>query len=703
MDEKKPKGREILVKGEASARSNAQARPTIARYVPYGEIFEIFQRRGDDLSPSAIKALERYLEKARDLVKGRREDGGIDWRNISNEECTDLFVIDHNYSYNSLFVEMMYRENVSLSKQELQPLMLYRGEDGEIHVTDEGVERQTKTFLEALGRIERDLASPPESIDLKDPSFLIMLTHSLFSQAPIFHPRASDLLMKGKYKKLAIDMTRKQRDIFNPYWDKIDPEKGKTLIPENVPDVLLLSVQRDWIQPLPGESIEDAPQADHSIMESYDGVPFASCDTVREAIRPMWITSLWQMSPETPWTFYEPELRKTKNLIYLIGRKDGGEVKAVPGEEALEILKTLGIETGKLHIQFAAHILDPEKRPMSSYVKTDAASLIKFLSLTEKKTQDKETGKWRRLSRPEQLQELNGYLKALRSIHVLFEAEGKDGRKWTIKDPVPLWDILVFDTNQQFLEDADGSSLLVNTGEIVDLDIRVRAGGWAMGEVATGNKDHLLYSYISKRIIDFPSTEDWAIKLAVYTSCFTSYREGTFKVRTLLEQVMDEMEIEQIMSSGEDRRKRYGAATRLENALAAMEKYGWTITRSLGYLKAMGSSGGRRPNNFFPDLLESTLALTPPPVSGQTLPKEKKPLEAGSSFSGRTFREQRERMGFSQAEAGRELGLSQKLISMIEHGERNLSAEKKKEWDKVRRKYGAASRKTSDKKRGMRP
>ena len=216
----------------------------------------------------------------------------------------------------------------------------------------------------------------------------------------------------------------------------------------------------------------------------------------------------------------------------------------------------------------------------------------------------------------------------------------------------------------------------------------------------SGKDTGLHYSYLSRSVLEFnPKTEDWAIKLGVFTSCFASYREHRFIVRTLLENLLNPEEIAAMEDPSGDKRKRNNTANKLESTLAAMEERGWSVERSPEYIAAMGNGEGRRSRNFFPRLLESRLELTPPPVSGQkTLPKEKKTPGDGTAFSGRAFREQREKMGLSQEEAARELGRSQGLIAQIESGKRRLSPEDSKTWDKFRKRHYSGSRTSPDKK-----
>ena len=661
------------------------------RYTSFGEGFE----HAEDLSPSARKALELYLEEAGSIVKGRREDGGIDWESASREEENSLAILDAHADFNPLFVEALFMEETQVSARLPHVMVLYRDEAGEIRVTDEGLERQKTLFLDALERAKKDLAKPPESLRDKDlGSFIAFLTYAPFRQAPVFHPRAESIFTE-KQIETAREVDRLHQEFFEQYWQKLRTDEKTSASPSGgrarslVFDNWYSSWDLDGEIP-PEEQEPPLPYAP-TIRDSFNGVRFASFDTIREATRAIWITSLWKPSPGG-WTYYDAPLLKKKKLTFLLGESRGGEVKALPGEEVLPILNTLGTETGLLHIQFAAWICGAEN-PCESRVNSNANALIKMLQLDTRRKKDPETGKLRRMKRLEQLQELEGYLKALRSIHVLFNATGADGRVWKTKTPEPLWDILILETSQEYLKEAGGVSLLSDRGEPVDFDIRVRAGGWAIGENKLGER----YSYIAKSVRDFSPFQDWAIKLAVYTSFFHSNHR--FIVRTLLEQILSPEEITGMENPSGDRRRRNDTCNKLESTLAAMEEKGWTVERSPEYSAAMGNGEGRRRNNFFPRLLESRLELTPPPVSGQkTLPKEKKALNNGGAFSGRAFREQRIKMGLSQTEAARELGKSREMVSLIESGKRKLSAKDEKAWEKFRKRYYSGSRTSPDKK-----
>ncbi len=657
------------------------------RYTSFGEGFEDME----DLSPSARKALEKYMELAGKIIKARREDGGIDWESSSRDGDNSLAALNAHPDFNPLFVEMLYIEETEVSARLPHDMVLYRDEAGEIRITDEGLERQKTLFLDALERAKKDLAKPPESLRDKDMgSFIAFLTYAPFRQAPVFHPRAESIFTE-KQLETAREVDRLHTEFFNEHWEEIGGGKKTSASPGGRPRSLVFD---NWYSSwnidgeIPPEEPEPPLPSAPTIRDSFNGVRFASSPFfVREGFRSICTPSFWKVS-STGQPYYTPP--KEKRITYLIGRKEAGIVQVLPGEEAWRIVQTLGVKTGLLHIQFAAFCMESEK-PWACFAQADGDALIKLLRLNEEKKLDPETGKRRRLSREEQLQELEGHLKSLRAIHVDVRSRpDRDGTIWKTDEPEPLWDVSILRRTQGMLEEIEGLDVAV------DLNIHVRAGRWAMHE--SGKDTGLHYSYLSRSVLEFnPKTEDWAIKLGVFTSCFASYREHRFIVRTLLEQILDPEEIAAMEDPSGDKRKRNNTANKLESTLAAMEERGWTVERSPEYIAAMGNGEGRRSRNFFPRLLESRLELTPPPVSGQkSLPKEKKTLGNGDTFSGRAFREQRIKMGLTQKEAARELGRSKTLIYYIETGQRRISPEDAKAWEKLRKRFTTGGRTTPD-------
>ncbi len=664
-----------------------ERRKPFQRYRPFGERFE----HAEDLSPSARKALEKYMEEAGKIIKARREDGGIDWENAL-EDTSDIYDLDCLEDYDPLFLEQLFLDEQITSARKKRPSILRRDETGEIMVTPEGAKQQTDALFKAMEKAAKELDKAPKDTEERLIHFA-GVRFFLYSQAPIFHPRAISSFFpdyKTTAKPEAVPLLSAIADrylvcalglgtaTFTEPEDECPMFQKTTGTPP--PQAMTPISSKEPLDVIPSSS---------TILESLNGVRFASSPFfIREGFRSVCNPSFWQNAPKG-YPFYRPP--KEKKITYLIARKDqAGTVQALPGDEAWRIVQTLGVKTGLLHIQFAAYCMESEK-PWACFARADGDALIKLLRLNEEKKLDPETGKRRRLSRVEQLQELEGHLKSLRAIHVDVRSKpDRDGTIWKTDEPEPLWDVSILRRTQGTLEEIEGLDVAV------DLNVHVRAGRWAMHE--SGKDTGLHYSYLSKSVLEFnPKTEDWAIKLGVFTSCFAPYREHRFIVRTLLENLLKPEEITSMENPSGDKRKRNNTANKLESTLAAMEERGWTVERSPEYIAAMGNGEGRRSRNFFPRLLESRLELTPPPVSGQkSLPKEKKTLGNGDTFSGKKFMEQRIKMGLTRTEAARALGRSKTLIYYIETGQRRISPEDAKAWEKLRKRFTTGGRTTPD-------
>jgi hypothetical protein len=238
----------------------------------------------------------------------------------------------------------------------------------------------------------------------------------------------------------------------------------------------------------------------------------------------------------------------------------------------------------------------------------------------------------------------------------------------------------------------------------MDFVAQVMPGPWSQME--KGRNKHLLYRHIPGEILDFDQQKErWGACWVFWTSCHIGpggYNK--FSIRALLEIVLSP---EEIQSLGEpaNRKERHDAVNKIENNLKAMESHGWKIKRSKEYSRAMGEDGGRRSRNYFQDLLESTVVITPPRASETLKPifpqqQEGNPplLAEGKKehLTGANFKKQREKIGFSQKDAGRAIIKSQSFISLVEKGERNLSEEDTKKWKKVMEDYHGILRTEGD-------
>lgn len=660
-----------------------------SRYICFGELIERV-RENDRLSPSAEKVLPHFNDNAREIL-GTREDGQPNWDECQdNEKYQAIQFLELQEIYDPLLVESLkFNDDEFMSRFQNRNPFMTRDEDGEIRATDEGVRICTEEFLKGLDTREADLKNPPRSVQPDSWPFYLFGT-LIAKGGSIYHPRATSILSQGQ-REIVGDAIRKAYSTFAPYFEQAPEGETKAYFSpffEAYVDQFVL--QRE---------LERSPKSNRPVIdlrylstlqESSGGQPIASSPFVVYAFNPMFEKSSWKESSKGE-QFYPVLDEENKHLTYLIARKDMDGVETVRGDEAKAILKTLGLDTALLHAQFANYCYRTTRdgsRDISAYATAD--QLIKFLSLNEKKKRDPKTGKRTRLSREEQIQELKEYLHSLRALHIQFEGTVRDGRTWRTERPEPLWIISLLETSQ-ILMGTDIKDMTVT----MDFVAQVMPGPWSQME--KGRNKHLLYRHIPKEILEFDhQKERWGACWVFWTSCrigIAGYNK--FTIKALLEIVLSTEEI-QFLGDPANRKERYNAVSKLENNLKAMESHGWRIKRSREYSRAMGTDGDRRSRNFFQDLLDSTVEITPPrssetleqifPQKGQSDPPLL-PEGARNHLTGASFKKQRKSIGFSQRDAGREIGKSQSFISLVEKGERNLSDEDIKKWESVKDKY----------------
>ena len=641
-----------------------------AVYVCLGEII---QTKGWTISPSAQAVFPKYLEEALAIV-GTNERGEHAWRTPAREmDLKDLnkalVGLDSKRDYLSLWLELLLFEDEILSARHNTPRYLARGDDGEIHATEEGFTLCKERVLSALEEAKKALAEGPPAWSSQE-----QFPEDLFFSVL----RAGRPLLDGAGLNT---LSRKQREAFVGVIETVSKALQAKIT--RLPRGYFLDSQ--WmpgaLSETEGLDIEEGWAEATDLLDSLDGIPFASGGIVQQLLPTMYVREKWRESDEG-WVYAKaPDSLATKNITYFIGGEAERGVPRLPGEEAWAIVKDLGLETAFLHIQFAGYCMS-DKLPCGGYIRGNTDNLLDMLGLKDKRRL-RHDGKRGRLTRPEQLNELKKSLEALRTIHIMVDGKDRNGNRWVSTSPEPLWDILIREQKPASLFSGTFEAKGLETR---DLAVYVRAGNWAMAE--TGNKGRLLYSHLSKSVTKFnPYQEDWALKWAIYLACYRKERVNTFKIRTLLEIVLPEEEIHKLEDPTFDRRKRNGYATKLQDQLMAMEEKGWTIGRNTDYLRA-NPGGKRRPKNFMNLLLDSSVRITPPPITQRNtylsegdLPLL--PVKEETGITGPRIREARRRSGMTQKELARAIGKSRGLVQLIEAGSRAITSEVLKALQKV--------------------
>lgn len=398
--------------------------------------------------------------------------------------------------------------------------------------------------------------------------------------------------------------------------------------------------------------------------------PVIASPVTREILPAMSVPSLWEEAEGFGLCY----ARNTKRveLRYVIAGKDprSGMVQAIPGKEAIEIVKNLGLETALLHIHFCAGCFRSDK-PWVGVGQTNADRLIDLLQLSEKRILG-EDGKRRALTRQEQLAEVVKALESLKAIHVCFRMQDRRGFIIENREMAPLWDLSILDVKQpQLFED----------GEILtDLIVAVRAGNWAMyeanREAFKKEEGYFLTGKVSDRVKEFDRfREEWALTWALFLSQYPAQRpRNRITVRELLEQVLPGGKDELLSLTRPDKRQaRYDCATRLVEQLDAMKAKGWIILESKQFSIIRAP---RRPRDYFPLWLESTVKISSPPEDGIEGKGEEPQLllQNGAGIpTGEQIAEARKSAGITQRGLARIMEKSPAWVSRIEKGDRRIS------------------------------
>jgi len=687
---------------------------------------ELINKKGVVVSKSSQKAFEEYKKDAAKIL-GSDPLRGINWgKKLNSYEVKNFILrIDNQEKYIPMAIEVAYWSYYHEQNKEQE--LFYRDKDNELSPTDKGVELYTKrlqkTLMQVIEALVKRRVKKPKTLltdwDNRD-DYLVIINNNKVASYPIgeiglfFHileaggliycPKFFGMVKNEKHKLEiahnainAFEALRKNRIKDKKYtecYQKTDEEIKAMLAP-----FYKITGNRNALKML---------------NETQHGMNVATTPVIARALDPMLNGSLWKFDEMGQLYYTALNQKKTQEITYIIAPRHKGFQETVkqgiPCEEAWAIVKNLGIETAILHILFAGYCLANET-PQACHAQARGDDLIKLLHL-DKRTIT-ENGKKRRLTREEQLELVRNYVQSLGDIFVkiAYKTTGFP-HSGTIYEPTltPLWGIYIKPCSQLSFPGIDKDNLS-------DFEVYIRAGDWIMGE--KGQREHLYYSYISKNILDFDyNTEEWALKLAIYTSIYAGQdRQHTFKVETLLKEILPHERIEHALTGTDKKAKRdrYEITTSLINHLNILEKRGWKVTKSKEFLKATKTSnpGGRRPKGFFEQLLDSTLTFTvPSPTSpkqalkdpgqeeqkhlalpakrkGATPKKEENKEPNTQTITGKAFKEQRLRLGLSQKEVAHLLGLKgNSLVSMIERGKRNLPKKLMPKWEEIIKKRG---------------
>jgi DNA-binding XRE family transcriptional regulator len=367
---------------------------------------------------------------------------------------------------------------------------------------------------------------------------------------------------------------------------------------------------------------------------------------------------------------------KNRVEVYVGGEKDGD---ILAWEAALQVIDLMGIDAAKLQLVFASYAFNSSIRNQPSF-SLKGTELIKQIGWDKK----------HRLTVSEKLAKIASIAFHLgRMLMKCTWVEGKPkGNKVDVSVSIsPLWVIEVDARGQKniFTEKVD-------TPE--EVYINVSAGPWAekwlnrMGMKA-GMALHQ-FGWLATELLKIdPYHDELALKLAIHLTMASRIKmqdknQYEHKVGSLLEAIELEARID---AARQDFRQAYNLKQRWDSALTLLISMHWRVifddTTYPTWLRP--NSKAKKPSNWRKEkiidrLWKAKITIMPPDpiphllLRKAELPKLKSAKRTKSTpLTATQVRTAREVKGWNQRELATLLGVSQKLVSMIERGERTIT------------------------------
>jgi DNA-binding XRE family transcriptional regulator len=351
-----------------------------------------------------------------------------------------------------------------------------------------------------------------------------------------------------------------------------------------------------------------------------------------------------------------------------------GDITLLPWKEAQQIIDKFGFTSAKLHLIFAAYTMQQEK-PWESLFTIDGSDLI------EKIGWDKRTD----LPKYQKLLEIAKIAFALDCLLVkTVWVEGRS-KKGGINASTPIgrmWNITIVPYGQVNIsgkiEKPDEIKLVIQPGTWTQYFLN-RAG-------AESREALYQFSYLAQEVLKIdPYHDELALRLAIYLtldSRFPLDRDCT--VQELLEIALLKTTIDKARS---DCRRAYDLKQRWDVAITLLLKLGWQITFDYetypSWLRP--NSKEKKPRGYLDKFLNAKLNVKPPALilelttskleakAKRLKPKTKDKAPQDIKLNSSQVREARIAKDWSQAKLASFLGVSQKLVSMIELGQHPIN------------------------------
>ncbi|HHP7244299.1 MAG TPA: helix-turn-helix domain-containing protein [Elainellaceae cyanobacterium] len=354
-----------------------------------------------------------------------------------------------------------------------------------------------------------------------------------------------------------------------------------------------------------------------------------------------------------------------------------GDVTMLPWDAAEKIINNFGFNTVKLQLILAAHAMN-QTEPWSGSFTLSGEDVIKNLGWNNRKD----------ITVSQKLSELASCAFALDCLLVRVEwKEGQTNRRKTqvTVQTSRMWNISVSATGQKNL-------LSDKIEALTKVELQVQPGLWTKGFLNRGGakaKEALYqFGYLAQSVLKIdPYHNELALRLAIHLTIESRiHKSGDYRVKTLLESVLVgyDAKLEKALS---DRHKARDLVHQWNEALKTLVKLGWSVEFHDNYPESLRpDSKIRKPKGYIYILLESKIKILPPdPIPGlldrkktpRYEPRKLKapPPEPAGTLTGEDVRDARKHRGWSQAKLAGFLGVSQQLISHIESGRREPTAE----------------------------
>lgn len=520
------------------------------------------------------------------------------------------------------------------------------------------------------------------------------LVHEMKPSLDFFQDVISDKLLVLTARKLRTEKpksgrkTSKSRVKFEDTIPYFDPNEYMQSLIESMHDVcavriageLITTMELDKLSLATLENLLDSTSTSVPITEEtlkeITGLPTPA--PLRASVESHYRPDKWKKGANNFGVFESISKTNPKNRVevYVGGEKDGD---ILAWEAALQVIDLMGIDAAKLQLVFASYAFNSSIRNQPRF-SLKGTELIKQIGWDKK----------HRLTASEKLAKIASI--AFHLGRMLMECtwvEGKPkGNKVDVSVSIsPLWVIEVDARGQKniFTEKVDAPE---------EVYINVSAGPWAekwlnrMGMKA-GMALHQ-FGWLATELLKIdPYHDELALKLAIHLTMASRIKmqdknQYEHKVGSLLEAIELEARID---AARQDKRQAYNLKQRWDSALTLLMSMNWRVifddTTYPEWLrphsKAKKPSDSRK-EKIIDRLWKAKITIMPPEPIPMLLTRKAEPSKLKSAkrtkstpLTATQVRTAREVKGWNQRELATLLGVSQKLVSMIERGKRTIT------------------------------